>query len=58
MTSNGQMILNDELGKIWMEAVVTYLNIFWYLPENIEGNHDKPLSRQCGPWPRIETGTF
>jgi hypothetical protein len=39
------MILNDELGKIWMEAVVTYLNIFWYLPENIEGNHDKPLSR-------------
>jgi hypothetical protein len=43
--SNERMIVNDELEKIWKEAVMTKFKVLsWYLPGGSEENH-KNLSQ-------------
>jgi hypothetical protein len=44
--SSGRMLTNNELERIRKEVVVTCVKVmFWYLPGETEGNHDKPQSR-------------
>jgi hypothetical protein len=50
--------VNDELEKIWKEAVMAYFKVLsWHSPGGTEENHDKPQSEQPDSGPRFEPGT-
>jgi hypothetical protein len=43
--SYGRIIVNDELGRIWKEAVMSYLKVLpQYFPGRTVGKHKRNLS--------------
>jgi hypothetical protein len=42
-------LLNDELERMWKEAVIAYFKIIslQHLPRGTEENHEKPQDSQC-----------
>jgi hypothetical protein len=58
IASNERMIVNNELERMWKEAVVAkFMVLSRHLPGGTKENHEKPQSGQPVSGPRIEHGT-